>query len=40
MAMRASVWRWATVLLVLAVAFLSYQQPGLLADFLSLRYCG
>ncbi|HUW37642.1 MAG TPA: hypothetical protein VMV91_09935 [Rhodocyclaceae bacterium] len=40
--MRTSVWRvwlWATVLLVLAAAFVGYLQPGLLADFVNLRYC-
>ena len=35
--------RWAgAVLLVfaLAAAFIAYLQPGLLLDFLNLRYCG
>lgn len=43
MAVRTSVWLWSgAVLLALTVAaaFLAYLQPGLLLDFLNLRYCG
>ena len=40
MTKRTSVWLWTTALLVLAAAFAGYLQPGLLLDFLNLRYCG
>ena len=38
-----SVWFWTTVLLaavILAVSFFAYLQPGLLLNFMNLRYCG
>jgi hypothetical protein len=41
MAMRATrVWLWVAALLTLAAAFIGYLQPGLMLDFLNLRYCG
>lgn len=27
-------------LVILGIVFVAYQQPGLLLDFLNLRYCG
>jgi len=30
----------ALALLILAAVFVAYQQPGLLLEFLNLRYCG
>ncbi len=30
----------ALLLALLAAAYLGYSQPGLLLDFLNLRYCG
>ncbi len=39
MALRTNIWLWAAALLLLAAAFAGYFQPGLLLDFLNLRYC-
>jgi len=30
----------ALALLILTAVFVAYRQPGLLLDFLNLRYCG
>ncbi len=40
--MKNSGWWVATVLalVILVAVFTAYQQPGLLLDFLNLRYCG
>ena len=44
--MRPGAWRglrvclWAAALLLLAAVFAGYLQPGMLLDFLNLRYCG
>lgn len=42
MQMKNSGWWVAAVLalLILVAVFVAYQQPGLLLDFLNLRYCG
>lgn len=31
---------WLIAGVVLTLIFLAYQQPGLLIDFVNLRYCG
>jgi len=39
--MTRGLWLGVAVLaLAMAAAFLAYLQPGLLLDFLNLRYCG
>jgi hypothetical protein len=40
MAMKTRIWLWGAAFLVLAAAFAGYLQPGLLLDYLNLRFCG